>query len=89
MQSLCLPDDLGSIRCVTSVKITKAPLRFHLVTLVLLIFVGQVEPQIASGQNSDESLVELNLTGTRKPATVGRSGVKTDGRAFSLQRRPC
>ncbi|MDA7914984.1 hypothetical protein N9B98_01810 [bacterium] len=42
----------------------RSPLRFHLVTLVLLIFVGQVEPQIASGQNSDESLVELNLTGT-------------------------
>ena len=42
----------------------RSTLRFHLVTLVLLIFVGQVEPQIASGQNSDESLVELNLTGT-------------------------
>jgi general secretion pathway protein D len=39
-------------------------LRFHLATLLLIVCCYALEPQTASGQNNDESLVELNLTGT-------------------------
>ena len=39
-------------------------LRFHLATLLFIICCYSLEPQTASGQNNDESLVELNLTGT-------------------------
>ncbi len=39
-------------------------LRFHLATLLFIIYCYSLEPQTASGQNNDESLVELNLTGT-------------------------
>ena len=39
-------------------------LRFHLATLLFIIYVVLVEPQIVTGENNDESLVELNLTGT-------------------------
>ncbi len=39
-------------------------LRFHLAPLLFIICCYSLEPQTASGQNNDESLVELNLTGT-------------------------
>ena len=39
-------------------------LRFHLATLLFVVCCYSLEPQTASGQNNDESLVELNLTGT-------------------------
>ena len=39
-------------------------LRFHLATLLFIVCCYSLEPQTASGQNNDESLVELNLTGT-------------------------
>ena len=42
----------------------RRPLRFHLATLLFLVYCSSSLPQIASGQNNDESLVELNLTGT-------------------------
>ncbi len=39
-------------------------LRFHLAMLLFVVCCYSLEPQTASGQNNDESLVELNLTGT-------------------------
>ena len=39
-------------------------LRFHLATLLFIVCCFSLVPQTASGQNNDESLVELNLTGT-------------------------
>ena len=42
----------------------RRPLRFHLATSFFVFSALLIQPQIACGQNNNEPLVELNLTGT-------------------------
>ncbi len=42
----------------------RRPLRFHLAMSFFALTLFLIQPQIASSQNNNESLVELNLTGT-------------------------